>query len=167
MIPGEDGISSFKSIVFIRSDNTPSIPTGGDWESPLPTSTPVWSDGIPVGTAPLYMSTRVFTNTGQPPQQSDWTTPRLASDTPDIDFEYSEVIVIQELLLQILTIGIILLHLILYEWLSERKLLVLGVLDKCLRLKERMVRMENGKDGMGNQMIYKRTTEEVAPTDPY
>lgn len=38
------------------------------------------------------MSTRVFTNTGQPPQQSDWTTPRLASDTPDIDFEYSEVI---------------------------------------------------------------------------
>ena len=38
------------------------------------------------------MSTRVFTNTGQPPQQSNWTTPRLASDTPDIDFEYSEVI---------------------------------------------------------------------------
>ena len=37
------------------------------------------------------MSTRVFTNTGQPPQQSNWTTPRLASDTPDIDFEYSEV----------------------------------------------------------------------------
>lgn len=24
---------------------------------------------------------------------------------------------------------------------------------------------EPGKDGMGNQMIYKRTTEEVAPTD--
>ena len=39
--PGEDGIASFKSIVFIRSDNTPSIPTGGSWESPLPTSTPV------------------------------------------------------------------------------------------------------------------------------
>ena len=24
---------------------------------------------------------------------------------------------------------------------------------------------EHGKDGMGNQMIYRRTTEEVAPTD--
>lgn len=87
----ENGIASFKSIVFIRSDGTPSTPTGGSWESPLPTSTPAWSDGVPVGTAPLYMSTRVFTNTGQPPQQSDWTDPRLASDTPDIDFEYSEV----------------------------------------------------------------------------
>lgn len=164
--PGEDGISSFKSIVFIRSDDTPSIPTGGDWESPKPTSTPEWSDGIPVGTAPLYMSTRVFTNTGQPPQQSNWTTPRLASDTPDIDFEYSEVIsnpgtptTNPDNWNNTPTPNSI--------WMAIRKKTsgTWGAWQVFKIKGEDGKDGDDGKEGMGNQMIYKRTTEEVAPTD--
>ncbi|QCO45763.1 MULTISPECIES: hypothetical protein [Elizabethkingia] len=88
---GTNGNPSFKSIAFIRSTIIPSTPTGGNWNTPIP-STSGWSDGIPSGTNPIYMSTRIFTLNGQSPQQQFWTTPRLASDTPDIDFEFSSVV---------------------------------------------------------------------------
>lgn len=90
-LPGEPGVSAFTSIVFIRSLTIPGAPTGGSWESPVPTSLPQWYDGPPYGENPLYMSTRVFTSTGNPPQQMVWSSPELVGDTPDLDFEFSNV----------------------------------------------------------------------------
>lgn len=97
-IPGNDGtngsvgISVFKSVVFTKTTNTnaPATPTGGSYSNPIPT-TAGWSDGVPNGDGALYMSTRIFTSNGQAPQQSTWTTPSLASDSADIDIEWSSV----------------------------------------------------------------------------
>lgn len=83
---GDDGQSSFKSIVFMRSSDVPSTPTGGSYSSPVPTG---WSDAVPSGDAQLWMCTRIFTSDGKAPQQRSWTTPAAATDTADIDFEYS------------------------------------------------------------------------------
>jgi len=86
---GADGQSVFKSIVFARWDEAVegypiTIPTGGTYNSPIPTSIdPEWSDGVPTGTAPIYMSTRVFTEDGKSPQQSVWTDPELSSAIGD------------------------------------------------------------------------------------
>ena len=67
-----------KSTVFIRGVNQttyPTLPTGGSYASPLPTSSPTWSDGIPAdNNMPLYASTRIFTSDGLSPQESAWTT---------------------------------------------------------------------------------------------
>ena len=88
---GDTGQSAFKSIVFRRVNaSSVNAPTGGSYASPVPTTTG-WSDGIPSGTAQLWMSTRIFTSDGQAPQQSAWTTPQPATDTAGIDFEYSAV----------------------------------------------------------------------------
>ena len=84
IVPQGPGV--FKSIVFKRFSSTPSPPTGGTYLSPVPSG---WSDGIPSGTEQIWISTRVFTSDGKSPQTSEWTTPQMASDTPDIDFEYS------------------------------------------------------------------------------
>lgn len=37
----------------------------------------------------MWMSTRIFTNTGGAPHQAAWTTPSVVTDTADIDFEFS------------------------------------------------------------------------------
>lgn len=37
----------------------------------------------------MWMSTRIFTDTGGAPQQAAWTTPSVVTDTADIDFEFS------------------------------------------------------------------------------
>ena len=84
IVPQGPGV--FKSIVFKRFSSEPSTPTGGSYLSPVPSG---WSDGIPSGTEQIWISTRVFTSDGESPQTSEWTTPQMASDTPDIDFEYS------------------------------------------------------------------------------
>lgn len=84
-----DGISSFKSTVFIRSKSLPTTPSGGSYSSPLPTSTPAWSDGIPDGTNILWASTRIFSSDGNAPQQSTWTAPRQLTNTSDISVMYS------------------------------------------------------------------------------
>lgn len=87
--PGKDGISpnaSFKSTVFIRTNQTPARPTGGSFSNPVPTG---WSDGIPAGEAKLWASTRIFTTDGKAPQQSAWTQPRQMTDTADFDVEFS------------------------------------------------------------------------------
>ena len=52
----------FQSTVFIRSETKPSAPTGGTYNSSLPTSTPEWSDGVPNGTGPLWYSVFTFSN---------------------------------------------------------------------------------------------------------
>lgn len=88
---GTDGVPSFKSTVFIRSNAASvSTPVGGNWSSPLPT-TAGWSDGVPVGESKLWQSTRIFTEDGSSPQQSVWTTPASITDTAGIDFEFSDV----------------------------------------------------------------------------
>lgn len=88
---GGSGQSSFKSIIFKRSNNTVTAPSGGSYASPLPSPLNDWSDGVPSGDAQLWMSTRIFTSDGQSPQQSSWTTPQPVTDTADIDFEFSAV----------------------------------------------------------------------------
>lgn len=87
IVPQGPGV--FKSIVFKRFSFQPSAPTGGSYLSPVPSG---WSDGIPSGTEQIWMSTRVFTSNGESPQTSEWTTPQMASDMPDIDFEYSWIV---------------------------------------------------------------------------
>lgn len=84
-----DGQSSFKSFVFKRAATNPGRPSGGSYTSPVPSG---WSDGIPEEDGnPVWMSSRIFTNDGKAPQQSQWTYPQKAVDTADIDFEYSSV----------------------------------------------------------------------------
>ena len=87
IVPQGPGV--FKSIVFKRFSSQPSTPTGGSYLSPVPSG---WSDGIPSGTEQIWISTRVFTSDGESPQTSEWTTPQMASDIPDIDFEYSWIV---------------------------------------------------------------------------
>ena len=66
------------SYVFRRSNVSlaGSPPTGGTYADPTPIQSE-WSDGIPVGTAPVYFSKRVFTNDGNPPQEAVWSDPVL------------------------------------------------------------------------------------------
>lgn len=87
-ILGENGVSSFQSMVFIRSIEQPATPVGGSYELPVPEG---WSDGVPLGEHILWMSTRVFTQTGNPPQTAAWTTPRQMTDTATLDIEWSSV----------------------------------------------------------------------------
>ena len=82
---GDSGVAQFKSIVFKRTNSTPATPTGGSYESPVPSG---WSDGVPSGEQQLWMSTNVFCSDGT---SGGWTTPRPATDTADIDFEFSAV----------------------------------------------------------------------------
>ena len=91
VIDGAQGSSSFKSTVFIRTNSVPATPTGGSFVSPIPTSSPAWSDGIPSGSAILWASTRIFSYDGKAPEQSAWTTPRQMTDTSDFDVEFSSV----------------------------------------------------------------------------
>ena len=90
----KDGQSSFKSIVFKRYTPTtqkpkPDKPTTSDgtFGSPVPTG---WSDGIPSGTEPLWMTSRIFTSDGQAPAQSTWSDVVLMSDTDSFDVEFSK-----------------------------------------------------------------------------
>ncbi len=86
---GVDGVSpntSFKSIVFKRSNTTPDIPDGGTYGNPVPDG---WSDGVPSGEEMLWMSTRIFSSDGNAPQQSAWTSPSVAADNEYMDYEFS------------------------------------------------------------------------------
>ena len=87
---GNNGYSNlpFISTVFTRSASAPSTPTGGTFDNPLPTSSD-WSDGVPAGTAKLWMSHRKFTADGLPPQESEWSTPESALSSSDVTIKYS------------------------------------------------------------------------------
>lgn len=89
--PGSTGQTSFKSFVFLRSDEEPSTPEGGSYDSPLPSPLNGWSDGTPNGTERLWMSTRIFSSDGLYPQQDVWTKPEPLADSTDFDVEYSSV----------------------------------------------------------------------------
>lgn len=89
---GIDG--SYKSTAFTRSNKqlSATTPTGGDYSNPLPNQQTVqgevitWSDGIPVGEAIVWATSRVFTPTGA---GSGWSTPRQMTDTSSNDVEFS------------------------------------------------------------------------------
>ncbi len=66
-----------KSICFQRATNRPATPTGGSYISPTPAG---WSDGIPTGTLPVWMATRIFTSDALSPQQAGWTTPEKVGE---------------------------------------------------------------------------------------
>lgn len=83
-------ILSYKSTVFIRTNDTPSTPTGGSFDSPIPTSTPKWYDGIPSGEQTLWASTRIFTKNGSGIQQGEWSTPRALTDTASFEAIYHD-----------------------------------------------------------------------------
>lgn len=82
------GQSSYNSIVFTRSNDRPSTPTGGSYSNPLPDYN-IWKDGVPQGDKPIWMSSRVFTSDGRYPQQSSWSVPVLMSDAENLDVEFS------------------------------------------------------------------------------
>ena len=89
----EDGLNGqgvYKSIVFIRTNITPGTPSGGSFASPLPT-TAGWSDGVPDGSAKLWMSTRVFSSDGLAPQQTAWMAPKELTSTAGFEIMYSAV----------------------------------------------------------------------------
>lgn len=88
---GKDGVSpntSFKSIIFKRSNTEPAKPgeEQGSFEAPIADG---WSDGVPAGEEILWMSTRIFSSDGAAPQQTEWSTPTQVSDNEYMDYEYS------------------------------------------------------------------------------
>ena len=96
---GADAVSLYKSTAFIRlpSSVTPSTPTGGNWNSPLPTSSVevqdtqaiyYWEDGIPSGDLKLWATTRTFYSDNR---TGVWSTPRPMTDTETYDVEFSNV----------------------------------------------------------------------------
>lgn len=96
---GEGYYTQFKSIIFKRSNNTRIVngvemlqeseyPEGGTYNHPVP-PTGNWYDGVPAGTAKLWMSTRWFSTNEAITDANNWSVPSPATDTADIDFEYS------------------------------------------------------------------------------
>lgn len=88
--PGTRGQSVFKSTVFIRSNTVPGTPSGGNYDSPVPV-TAGWSDGVPSGSAKLWMSTRIFTSDGLAPQQTAWMAPEALTDNSSLEVMFSAV----------------------------------------------------------------------------
>ena len=76
----------FQSTVFYRTNETPAKPTGGTYESPIPTSAPQWHDAIPEGEEILWATTRTFADG----QQTEWEEPRQMTDTATYDVEFSD-----------------------------------------------------------------------------
>lgn len=99
---GADGAgysTQFKSIIFKRSNNTRIVngvellqeseyPQGGTYNNPVPPSGN-WYDGVPAGTAKLWMSTRWFSTNEAITDANNWSVPSPATDTADLDIEYS------------------------------------------------------------------------------
>lgn len=87
---GITGPSSMTFNAFIRSETQPSTPTGGSFNSPMPSG---WTNSIPpitlTSVGPVWTSTRIFTSDGLSPQQSVWTTPVKVGDSETIDYEFS------------------------------------------------------------------------------
>lgn len=90
----ENGRGIFVSTIFKRLATQPSRPTGGNFDSPYPTTQPGgveyqgWSDGIPSGSEPLWASHRRFTSDGVN-QDGVWSEPVNAQDSSTIDIAYS------------------------------------------------------------------------------
>lgn len=100
---GKVGQSSYKSIMFVRMNATPTKPADnkGSYAIPSPAAclagqnsdgnNVYWSDGIPSGTNTIWATSRIFTSDGLSPQQSAWSTPRPMSDTDTFDVEFAKM----------------------------------------------------------------------------
>jgi hypothetical protein len=74
---GARGQGQVFGVCFKRSATAlTTAPTGGLFTAPTATG---WSDGVPAGTDQLYMSSRLFTSDGLPPQQNTWSIPAAIS----------------------------------------------------------------------------------------
>lgn len=73
----------FTSFVFKRNVGQPATPTGGDYDNPVPAG---WSDGIPVGTDPIWMSSAVLEQNDVTP--TVWAEPILTDDTSTTEYQY-------------------------------------------------------------------------------
>lgn len=84
-INGEDGVSSRAAVIFISSLVKPSTPTGGSWNEQTNelTCPSGWSESIPQGELPVYMSTAVFQSTL--PQNPIWSNPIRITGIKGID----------------------------------------------------------------------------------
>lgn len=90
------GVGKIKSRVFKYATEEPSAPDPkvGDkyntFEYPVPDPTKGWSDGIPAFESgkTLYVSSRMFTSTGEDGQDEEWSQPVVFQDSPEIDVEY-------------------------------------------------------------------------------
>jgi hypothetical protein len=101
---GQEGRQYVTSTVFSRSNEASmnrAVVSGGGFNSPSPTLTTIdgitqavsWSDGIPDGTAKIWMSSFVFNsvdNASSSPANI-WTVPGPMSDTATVDFEFSSL----------------------------------------------------------------------------
>ena len=98
---GRDGdgyATQYKAIIFKRQghsdEDRPDAPTGGTYDNPTPVAEG-WSDGVPATDALgntdaiLWMSTRWFSTNEAINDANTWSTPQRATDTADMDFEYS------------------------------------------------------------------------------
>ena len=83
---GDTGLKgSFKSRVFKRQNSRPDTPTGGTYESPIP-SEGGWTDGVPSGSAIIWSSVCTFYGNGL---SSGWSVPAPESDNDTLDIEFS------------------------------------------------------------------------------
>lgn len=83
----KDGVSSFVSQVFKRSNTAPERPEGGSYEHPYPNESYGWSDSVPPDQENkiIWCTTRVFSTDGSYPQTDQWTMPANISNSSDID----------------------------------------------------------------------------------
>ena len=83
----KDGVSSFVSQVFKRSNTAPERPEGGSYEYPYPDESYGWSDSVPPDQENqiIWCCTRVFSTDGSYPQTDQWTEPANISNSSDID----------------------------------------------------------------------------------
>ena len=84
---GKDGVAKFKSTIFVRSQEKPANPVGGDWENPVPAG---WYDGIPAedenNYGRVWTSSKMFYDDDR--ATDDWTTPTVILDTADFEAVY-------------------------------------------------------------------------------
>jgi hypothetical protein len=88
----EDGIGGFDSLVFTRTNGTPSTPVGGSYDNPIPdkeASGMEWFDGVPDGTDQVWMSKCHFVSNGLYPENAKWSEPQPMTDTADFESIYS------------------------------------------------------------------------------
>lgn len=90
-LDGTTPTTHYKSIVFTRTNTTPSTPTGGSYESPIPEDVDgggdlIWSDGIPDGQEKVWSSSNVFHSDGT---SDGWTEPQPMTDTDTYDVEFA------------------------------------------------------------------------------
>lgn len=73
----------FTSFVFKKNIGQPATPSGGTYADPVPAG---WSDLVPAGIDPLWMSSAIFTQASLDPIV--WTEPVLTEDTDNVEYEY-------------------------------------------------------------------------------